>query len=85
MLDSFVDGTIAELPHWVSWIRQQTALNKQQGILNDNEIGFVFGFVQRIVIGLFHACYHEHYNEFPNEQQLLEDGRIVGESLPQIR
>lgn len=87
MVDNFVDGTSAEIPQWVSRIRQQTALNKQQSILSeyedDNETVLMVGFVHGFVFGLFHGWYHEHYDNFPDDQQLL--GRIVGESIPEIR
>ena len=90
MVDNFVDGTIAEIPQWVSRIRQQIALNKQHGILSEyeddnNETVLMVGFVQGFVFGLFHGWYHEHYNNFPDDQQLLEVGRIVGGSLRKIR
>ena len=89
MVDNFIDGTITEIPQWVLRIRQQTALNKQQGILSeyedDNETILMVRFVQGFVFGLFHGWYHEHYNNFPDDQQLLEVGRIVGGSLPKIK
>jgi hypothetical protein len=89
MLHNFVDGTIAAIPQWVSRLRQQIALNKQQGILSEyeyeNETVLMIGFIQGIVFSLFHGWYHEHYNNFPDDQQLSEVGKIVGESIPKIK